>query len=129
VRTTWGVFLVLAIGVSALMFGLSGYGAQYQDDPSQGLGPIGEDVTDQANKSSVEGGGVEGAASGSDEPLINFILEGGSILLSTAKLVVALPVALINLGFPSWFAVPVGSIVTIGTSIGIIQFITGRIYK
>jgi hypothetical protein len=129
VRTTWGVFLVLAIGVSALMFGLSGYGAQYQDDPSSGLGPIGEDVEKQANESSVDGGGIEGSASGSDEPLISFILQGGGILLSTAKLVVSLPIALINLGFPTWCAVPVGSLVSIATSIGIIQFITGRVYR
>jgi hypothetical protein len=128
-RTTWGVFLVLAIGASALMFGLSGYGAQYSDDPSQGLGPIGEDVNKSAENSSVRGGGVEGAASGSDEPLISFILNGASVILETAKLVVALPLALINLGFPAWFAIPVGSIVSIVTSIGIIQFITGRIYK
>jgi len=129
VRTTWGVFLVLAIGAAALMFGLSGYGAQYQDDPSQGLGPVGSGVSDRAENSSVRGGGVEGSASGSDEPLISFILNGGAIILETAKLVVALPLALINLGFPRWFAVPVGAIVSIGTSIGIIQFITGRIYK
>lgn len=127
-RTTWGVALVLSIGVASLMFSLSGYAGGYGADPTAGLGPVGDDVQDQANASAVETG-VEGAASASDEPLINFILNGGGALLSTAKLVLALPLALQSLGFPSWFALPVGSVVTIGTSIGVIQFITGRIYR
>lgn len=127
-RTTWGVALVLSIGVASLMFSLSGYAGAYASDPTAGLGPVGEGVQEQANKSAVETG-VEGAASGSDEPLVNFILNGGGALLSTAKLVLALPLALQSLGFPSWFAFPVGSVVTIGTSIGVVQFITGRIYQ
>lgn len=128
-RTTWGVSLVLAIGVATLMFTASGYAGQFGESPTDGLGPVGEQVDDQANESAIKGDGISGAASGSDEPLINFILNGGGALLSTAKLVVTLPVALIGLGFPTWFAAPVGGLITIVTSIGIIQFITGRVYR
>lgn len=127
-RTTWGVFLIIAIGTATLMFTLSGYGAAYGQNPTDGLGPVGSAVGDQAENSSVNDG-VSGAASSTDEPLINFILSGGGALLSTAKLVVLLPVAMMNLGFPAWFAVPVGGVIQIGTGIGILQFITGRIYK
>jgi hypothetical protein len=122
------VALVLSIGVAALMFSASGYADVTGSDPTAGLGPVGENVETQANESAVNSG-VEGAASGSDEPLINFILSGGGALLTTAKLVVSLPQALQGLGFPVWFARPVGFFVTIGTGIGIIQFISGRIYQ
>lgn len=127
-RTTWGVFLIIAIGAATLMFTLSGYGGMYQENPTDGLGPVGDAVQDEAANSSVNSG-VEGAASSTDEPLINFVLSGAGALLTTAKLVLFLPVALSNLGFPIWFAGPVGAVIQIGTGIGIIQFISGRVYR
>lgn len=127
-RTTWAVALVLAIGVAATMFGASGYAAQTDADPTEGLGPVSDGVGDNADNSSVNTG-VDGAASSTDQPLINFILNGGGAILSTAKLVATLPIALVNLGFPAWFAFPVGSVITITTGIGILQFISGRIYQ
>lgn len=127
-RTTWGVALALAIGVATIMFTASGYAGQTQADPTEGLGPLGDGVEAQEDNSTIETG-VDGAAGSTDQPLISFILSGGGALLSTAKLVALLPIALINLGFPTWFAVPVGSVVTIGTGIGIVQFISGRIYQ
>jgi len=127
-RSTWAVALTLSIGVASLMFGLSGYGGAVAKDPTDGLGPVGSSVQDQASNSSVESG-VDGAAGNTDQPLITFILNGGGALLSIAQSVVLLPVALMNLGFPAWFAVPIGSLVSIIVGVGITQFIAGRVYR
>jgi uncharacterized protein (DUF983 family) len=44
-------------------------------------------------------------------------------------MVVLLPMTLVDLGFPVWFAVPVGAPATIVASIGVIQFVTGRVLR
>ena len=128
-RTTWPVALVLSLGVATLMFQSAGFGAiPGAGEPSAGLEPVGESVQERANESAArnEPDAYGGQASGSDDPLINFILHGGGSLLSVLKLVGALPNALINLGFPTWFAYPLGGIVQIVAGIGVIQFVTGR---
>lgn len=128
-RTTWPVALILSLGIATLMFQSAGFAAiPGAGEPSAGLEPLGESVQDRANSSAAENepDAYGGAASGSDDPLINFILDGGGSLLSVFKLVGALPNALINLGFPTWFAVPLGGLVQIIAGIGVVQFVTGR---
>jgi hypothetical protein len=134
-RTSWGVAVVMSIAVASLMFTGSGYGEAFSNNPTDGLGGVGSEVNEQADESAVEqtgddgGGPLAGALGSTDNPLISFILSGGGAILSTIRLVVSLPTVLIGLGFPGWFALPVGAFVSIATSIGIIQFITGRVYR
>jgi hypothetical protein len=131
VRATWPVLFTLSLGIAVLMIQGSGYAATVSGNPTSGLGPLGDSVQEQANSSvaSNQGDGLAGQASGSDEPLISFILSGGGAILSTAKLVATLPVALISLGAPVWFAVPVGGLAQIVVGIGILQFITNREFR
>jgi len=136
VRTTAPVGLVLAIVVASLMWGGSGYGAGVANDPTAGLGPMEQDLEDRANGSNVnrdvegEGSGFEGSAGGGDESnLVSFIINGGQAVMSVATFVLFLPVGLESLGAPYWFAWPMGLVTQLVASIGIIQFVTGRIYQ
>jgi len=128
-RSLWAVWLVVSIAIASLMFQGAGF-AQIAGagEPSSGLEPLGESVEEQGNTSKVQNNpdAYGGAASGSDDPLINFILDGGGAVLSTFKLLAALPLALTNLGFPLWFSGPVGVVVQLAGGWGIIQFVTGR---
>jgi len=131
-RTTASVGLVLSIVVASIMFGGSGYASSMANDPSAGLGPIEGDLAQQANNSSVNRGegGFEGSAGDQDESnLVSFIINGGGAVASIATFVLFLPVGLEALGAPYWFAWPIGLVAQLVASIGLIQFVTGRIYQ
>jgi len=132
VRTTWGVAFALSIAVAVLIFQGSGWIAVVGgDDPTQGLGPMGEDVEQKGNSSAIEqeSGGISGAATGGDQPLIAFIFQGLSAVFTTAKIIVGLPGALVSLGMPGWLVYPLGSLLSLLTSIGVFQFVSGRVWK
>lgn len=130
-RAAWIMMLMISIGAAVLMFQASGYAGLYGSDPTAGLEPLGDSVKEEANNSrgANKPDAYGGAASGSDEPLINFILDGGGAVLSVFNLVGALPNALIAFGLPRWFAQPIGYVAQIIMGLGAVQFITGRVLK
>jgi hypothetical protein len=125
-RTTYPVVVVIAIAIASIMFSLSGAGALFGQDPTTDA--AGDQLEDKANSSAIneaEGEGLDLDGTSSSD-LIGFIIDGASAVASVGVLVLILPVAMQNMGFPYWFAFPLGLAAQILVSIGLMQFITGR---
>lgn len=127
-RTTFPLALVLCLGVAMLLFAGSGFNGLVTG--SQSPGPLGDAIGQQSERSPVNNGSISVSRSASDEGSVaGLILGGTQTAFQAFNLLAFLPVTMQRLGFPSWFAVPIGSIVYIIVGLGIAQFVSGRIYK
>ncbi len=124
-RTVDPVLVVLAIGVAGAMLGMSGFTAVWgADTPS--VDRASDKMNESAEAVSPNNGPVEGPVSSGDSSIVGLIANGLGSLVDIAGAVVLLPITLMNLGFPAWFAVPIGSIGEIIVGIGIFEFATNR---
>lgn len=117
----FGLFFALLAGsgVGATIFGASPGDAE----SSRTLDEIGE----QASVDSEDGGGIAADVAGDNEPtVIGVTISGGEFVAELVGAVALLPLTLIRLGFPNYFAVPVGSAAQGIATIGLYQFVTGR---
>jgi hypothetical protein len=129
-RTTPVIFIVLAFGVAFALMSGSGIGqAVFGENPGDAkststLEDIGEDADTQE-----EEGGVSADVAGDNEPtLVGFAISGGQFIIQTIVAVALLPVTLTRLGFPSYFATPVGLLAQTVATIGFYQFLrTGEL--
>jgi len=131
-RTIKIVLVVAAMGTAALMWGMSGVGAIYgADDPVDGLSS-GESVQEQANGSAAsEDGNFSASAdnSGGADNIVGVVLSGASAITDFAGMVALLPWELQSLGFPAFFAFPIGFLAQAIAGIGVVQFAAGRVYR
>jgi hypothetical protein len=128
-RTTFPLALILSIGIALLMFSGSGFNAIVEG--SQEPGELGENINEEANQSAVQASdsvGVENTGE-DDGSIAGLIISGGSGIVQTISLVATAPVTLQRLGFPAWFALPVGSLIYIVVGVGIFQVLSGRTYE
>lgn len=131
-KSVFGV--VLAFGVAFALLAGSGVGAAvFGENPGdaessktleevKGEAEIAEDAKDSD-------GGLSANIGTDNEPtLVGVAIAGGQFLTSLVGAVALLPVTLMRLGFPSYFAVPVGGVAQILAFIGLVQFIrTGEL--
>lgn len=124
-RTNAPLAVVLAIGIALAFFAGSGFNDIVRG--SQDPGPLNDQIDEQANESAASpDSDVKVSRSASDEGSIaGLILSGGRGIVDFVGLVATLPLTLQRLGFPGWFAAPVGSVALIVSGIGIIQFLRG----
>lgn len=130
-RTIYPVLLVLALGTASLIWGLSGIAAVYtENDPIEGS-EAGDAVEGQAGQSAAgEEGDFEASARGDDsDNLVGVVFSGIDAIVSFASMVALLPFELQNLGFPRYFAYPIGVLAQGLVGIGIVQFASGRVYR
>lgn len=124
--------VVLAFGVSFSLLAGSGVGtAVFGQDP--GSSSAAETLDDISNESSVDPdsdqGGLASDVAGDNEPtIVGVAISGGRFAAQLVASVTLLPVTLIRLGFPVYFAMPVGGLAQIIAFIGLIQFIRGNEY-
>lgn len=129
-KTNRFVLVVVALGVATMMWGMSGIGTEYgATDPITGL-ESGEKLEQAAEDSPVhENGSFNGSAKGgSEDNIVGLIISGTQALVSFTVMVGLLPAELMNLGFPKWFAMPVGLATQAIVGIGIVQFATNRVF-
>jgi hypothetical protein len=127
-RTTFPLAVVLCLGVALLLFSGSGFNAIVSG--SQSPGPLGDALGQQADQSPVQDGSISVRRSASDEGSVAGLILGGSqSAFQALNLLAFFPQTLQRLGFPTWFALPVGSLVYVVVGIGIAQFVSGRIYE
>lgn len=127
-RTLYPALVVLALGAATVMWGLGGFGALYgADDPAEGLDSGGE-LEKQANDSAADDDNSFGgsASNSGDGDIVGLIISGLGYVADFFGMVVLLPWELAELGFPWWFAAPVGSISQLLVGLGIVQWATGR---
>lgn len=121
---------MLCLAVAFGLFAGSGFNAIVGVDNAGGDQAT-DELQDQADDSAVdEEEDVEGSRAASDEgSLVGVIISAGQSIMEITTMVALLPLTLRNLGFPAWFAAPIGSLVYVVSGIGILQFITGRVYE
>lgn len=129
-RTTAPVLIVLCLGVAGAMISMSGF-ADVWGTPEPETG--GAQSALEERSEAVNPGGDEGSASGpvssGESSIVGIVVDGSRSLVGIAAAVVLLPVTMMNLGFPAWFALPVGSLAYVVSGIGVIQFATNRDWR
>lgn len=127
-RTTFLLATVLCIGLAMALFAGSGFNALVQG--SQAPGPLADSVEEQGNQSVInENQSVSSDRTGSSGSLAGLILSSARTIGEIVGLVSLLPFTLQRLGFPAWFALPIGSVAYIIAGIGVVQFLSGRIFQ
>jgi len=127
-RTLFFAVAILCIGLSGALLTGSGFNALI--DAGGSTAGIQQQVDTAANNSSVGSEGLEGSTQGTDDSsIVGIVLSSAGEIARFIGLAVVAPMALISLGFPAWFAIPVGGVVSLIASIGLIQFVTGRVLR
>jgi len=76
-----------------------------------------------------EGDGLSAEVAGDNEPtLVGVAISGGRFAVQLVAAVALLPITLMQLGIPSYAAVPLGGTAQIVALIGLVQFIRGSEY-
>lgn len=130
-RTLYPVLLVLAIGTASLIWGFSGVGQIFgNSDPVSGI-DAGDSIVDAKNDSAVGGGSFNGSAEGetSGGGIVGIIVSGIGFIVGFVAMVGNLPASLMQLGFPEYFAKPIGYLVVALVGLGVVQFATNRVYQ
>ena len=122
--------VVLAFGVAFALLAGSGIGAAVfgaspgDADTARTLEDISEDASVDADD---EDGGFAADVTGDNEPtVVGVAISGGQFVAQLVGAVALLPVTLMRLGFPRYFAVPVGGVAQVIAFIGLAQFVAGR---
>jgi len=116
--------LVAGSGLGAAVFGESPGGAE----TSRTLEDIQSQASVDEDAKNDEGGLSADIGTDNEPTLVGVAISGGQFLTSLVGAVALLPVTLTRLGFPSYFAIPVGGIAQIVAFIGLVQFIrTGEL--
>lgn len=112
--------LVAGSGIGAAVFGASPGDA----DTARTL----QDISDNAEVDrDSESGGIAADVTGDNEPtVVGVAISGGQFATQLVAAVALLPVTLMRLGFPNYFAVPVGGVAQTIAVVGVFQFVTGR---
>lgn len=126
-RTNYVWFLVLALGVSALMWNLAGVdsalsGPSVTDDLQSG-----SELKNQSPDEARVNGSADSSSGESD--IVGLILAGGAGIANFVNMAFLLPIELQRLGFPHWFAWPIGLAVQVIALVGLIQFLSNRVMR
>ena len=130
-RTKGAIGVILAFGLAFALMSGSGIGAVVfgeNPDDAESSGTL-DELIDGADVDEDEdgGGGLSGNIGDDNEPTVTgFVISGAQFVAELVRAVALLPLTLMRLGFPSYFAVPVGGIAQIIAFVGLIQFVTGR---
>jgi len=121
--------VVLAFGVMFSLAAGSGVGATVfgaQPGDAETARTL-DDIGDEASVDSDEGGGIDADVAGDNEPtIVGVAISGGEFIATLVGAVALVPLTLTRIGFPYWFAVPIGGAAQIIATIGLFQFVTGR---
>lgn len=124
-RTITPVMIVMCIGLAGAMVSGAGLADAWGTDPPQ-TAAAQEQLNKNSDRVDPQGTPVKGPVSSGDSDLVGVIVNGITSLVKTAAAVAVMPVTLMNLSFPIWFAVPVGSFGTLLVGIGIVEFASNR---
>jgi hypothetical protein len=116
--------LVAGSGLGAAVFGASPGDAE----TSRTLEDIQSEASVDEDAKNSDGGLSANIGTDNEPTLVGVAIAGGQFLTSLVGAVALLPVTLMRLGFPNYFAVPVGGVAQIIAFIGLVQFIrTGEL--
>ena len=120
--------MILCFGMAFALLAGSGIGmSMFGETPgdAESAGTL-EELIEGSSVDEDDGGGLDADVGGDNEPtLVGVGISAGQFAVSLAIAVTLMPVTLIGLGIPWWFAVPVGGIAQILAFIGLVQFVRG----
>lgn len=119
VRQTVPVVFVISMAVAAAIMSGSGFTAWSGVGYDVGLDKTADELRTDA------GGDVEGSLFSGATDLLGLAISAVDILVETFVWVFLFPLALMNIGFPAWFAVPVGLPVLYVNLIGTASILRG----
>jgi hypothetical protein len=127
-RTTLPLVIVLAMMITAGFFAGSGFNGLV--DGEANIDPLEQEVEERSADSVTGSGNFSASRSGTEDgSIVGLVVSGAQDVIEFTSLVVLLPITLQQIGFPVWFALPIGAVLQIIVSIGVLQFITGRVYR
>lgn len=124
-RTTAPVMIVLALAVSGMMLGMSGF-EQAWGAPAPDTSAAQDELNGSSGDLDPSGEPISGPVSSADSSTVGLIASGLGTLTDVAGAVVLLPLTLMNLGFPAYFAVPLGGLAQLIAGIGLVEFAVNR---
>ena len=126
--------IVLSFGVAFALISGAGIGMALcgenpQDaETTRAIDEIAEDASVDGDED--EPGGLSADVGGDSEPtLVGVAISGGQFAAQLVGAVALLPLTLMRLGFPSYFAVPLGGVAQIIALIGLVQFVRGTEFQ
>lgn len=125
-RTAFPLAVVLCAAVMGMMFVGSGFNGIVGADRGGDIGSQFESTAE--SEGVVDGDGEVVGGKAGDDGFFGLTVGGGKILLSILSLGGLFPDTLDVLGFPRWFYTPIGLVVDLLLTIGLIQFVIGREY-
>ena len=129
-RTKSVVGIVLCFGLAFALLSGSGIGAAvFGEIPGdESTADTLEDITEDASvDEDSDRDGLSADVTGDNEPtLVGLSISAGQFGAQLVASVALLPLTLARLGFPTYFAYPVGGIAQIIAFIGLAQFVIGR---
>lgn len=131
-QTKYPLFLVLAIAGATLIWTASGMGAVYgASDPIGSSSPAADQLEDQVNDSAVGTNGSFDAdvRRSTDGGIVGMIVTGSQFIVTFGKIVVFLPLQLQQIGLPAFAAGPLGLLAQALVALGIVQFLSDRVYR
>ena len=122
--------VALAFGVAFALVSGSGIGAAVFGEAADNAETT-RTLDEISNNSDVdpdsEGDGFSADVTGDQEPtIVGAAISGGQFVVQLVSAVALLPVTLTRLGFPAYFAFPLGGVAQIVAFVGLAQFVTGR---
>lgn len=123
-NTNYAWVLILSIGVAALMWNLAGVDTVLDGPSPAGDLQSGSELEDEAPDQPRLNGSADSSAGEGD--IVGLVISGAKAVSDFIGMVVLLPIELQRIGFPQWFAYPIGLAAQIFAAIGLVQFATNR---
>jgi hypothetical protein len=124
-RTITPVLLVFAIAAASLMLAGSGFAGAWGAEPPQTAAAQSQ-LNQSAGQANPNDNPISGPVSSGESDIVGLIANGLGSIVDFAGAVILLPITLVQMGFPKWFAYPLGSVAYIIAGVGVIEFGTNR---
>jgi hypothetical protein len=124
-RTIAPIFIVFVIAVSGSMIGMSGFADAWGVQAPETTGAQ-EELEETSEQVRPDNGSAEGPVNSGESSIVGLVVDGSTSAAEVGTAVILLPTTLMNLGFPAWFALPLGSIAYLVVGIGVFEFATNR---
>lgn len=124
-RTLVPIAIVLAFALTAAFFAGSGFNSIV--DGGNDMQDLQDNVDDSVNV--TRDSQVSGDRGRGESSIVGIVIGSASVIRDLVGLALLLPIKLESIGFPRWFAFPVGSVLEIVLIVGFVQFVTGRVWQ
>lgn len=128
-RTLVALAAILSIAVAGAILGGSGFATAWGAEPPTTAAGAQDKLNQSSSDVQPSNNPIDGPVSSTDDSIIGLIGSGLGSLTDIAGMVALLPIVMVDLGFPAYFAYPIGALAQLLAGIGIIQFAINRRWR